>query len=56
MEPRTDAVLMLTHNTVIAPNTEKNIIKIVTKKHKDKLHFKSEGTDEGNVKQGKQNR
>jgi hypothetical protein len=41
------------HNTVKAPITEKNVIKVATKKHKDKLYFKIEGIDEANVIQGK---
>ena len=40
-------------NTVIAPITEKNVIKVATKKHKDKLYFKREGINEANVIQGK---
>jgi hypothetical protein len=35
---------------------EKNVIKVATKKHKDKLYFKREGIDEANVIQGKRNR
>ena len=53
---RRDKVLMVPHNTVIAPTTEKNVIKVATKKHKDKLYFKREGIDEGNVIEGKRNR
>jgi hypothetical protein len=49
-------VLMVPHNAVIAPITEKNVIKVVTKKHKDKLYFKREGIDAANVIQGKRNR
>jgi hypothetical protein len=47
---------MVPHNTVIAPNTEKNVIKVATKKHKDKLYFKREGINEAIVIQGKRNR
>ncbi len=47
---------MVPHNTVIAPNTEKNVIKVATKKHKDKLYFKREGIDDANVTEGKRNR
>jgi hypothetical protein len=47
---------MVPHNTVIAPNTEKNVIKVATKKHKNKLYFKREGIDEANGIQGKRNR
>ena len=53
---RRSKVLMVPHNTVIAPNTEKNVIKVATKKHKDKLYFKREGIDDANVIQGKRNR
>ena len=35
---------MVPHNTVITPSTEKNVIKVATKKHKDKLYFKREDT------------
>ena len=47
---------MVPHNTVIAPTTEKNVIKVATKKHKDKLYFKREGIDDTNVIEGKRNR
>ena len=50
---RRSKVLMVPHNTVIAPITEKNVIKVATKKHKDKLYFKREGINEANVIQGK---
>ncbi len=56
---RRSKVLMVPHNTVIAPKTEKNVIKVTTKKHKDKLYFKREGINEAklaNVIQGKRNR
>jgi serine/threonine-protein kinase RIO1 len=52
---RRSKVLMALHNTVIAPNTEKNVIKVATKKHEDKLYFKIEGINESNVIQGKRN-
>jgi hypothetical protein len=51
-----DKLLMVPHNTVIAPIIEKNVIKVATKKHKDKLYFKREGINEVNVIQGKRNR
>ncbi len=35
-------VLLVPHNTVIAPTTEKNVIKVATKKHKNKQLFKKE--------------
>jgi len=46
---------MVPHNTVIATTPEKNVIKVATKKHKDKdkLYFKREGINEANVIQGK---
>ena len=53
---RRDKVLMVPHNTVITPTTEKNVIKVATKKHKDKLYFKREGIDDTNVIEGKRNR
>ncbi len=37
---RRNEVLLVPHNTVIAPTTEKNVIKVATKKHKDKQLFK----------------
>jgi len=51
-----DKVLMVPHNTVIAATPEKNVIKVATKKHKDKLYFKREGIDDANVIEGKRNR
>jgi hypothetical protein len=55
---RRSKVLMVPYNTVIAPITEKNVIKVATKKHKDKdkLYFKREGINEANVIQGKRRR
>ena len=53
---RRDKILMVPHNTVIAPTTEKNVIKVATQNHKDKLYFKREGLDDANVIQGKRNR
>ncbi len=50
---RHSKVLMVPHNTVIAPITEKNVIKVATKKHKDKLYFEREGINEAYVIQGK---
>ena len=47
---------MVPHNTVIAAKTEKNVIKVATKKHKDKLYFKREDLNEANVIEGKRNR
>jgi hypothetical protein len=44
---------MVPHNTVITPSTEKNVIKVATKKHKDKLYFKREDINEANVIEGK---
>jgi hypothetical protein len=57
MEPHTrDKVLMVPHNTVIAPTIEKNVIKVAKKKHKDKLYFKREGINEANIIEGKRKR
>ncbi len=46
---------MVPHNTVIVPTAqlEKNVIKVATKKHNDKLYFKREGINEANIIQGK---
>ncbi len=51
-------VLMVPHNTVKVPTAqlEKNVIKVATKRHKDKLYFKREGINSVNVIQGKRNR
>jgi hypothetical protein len=46
---RRDKVLMVPHNTVIAPTTEKNVIKVATKKHKDKLLYKRENIKETDI-------
>ncbi len=51
-----DKLLMAPHNTVIAPNTEKNIIKVATKQHKDNLYFKREDINEANIIEGKRKR
>ncbi len=48
-----EKVLMVLHNTVISSTTEKNVIKVATKKHKDKFYFKQEGIDEANVLESK---
>jgi hypothetical protein len=53
---RRSKILIVPHNTIIAPKTEKNVIKVDTKKHKDKSYFKREGISEANVVQGKRNR
>ncbi len=47
---------MVPHNTIIAPTIEKNVFKVATKKHKDKLYFKREGIDDAHVIKGKRNR
>ena len=47
---------MVPHNTIIAPTTEKNVIKVATKQHKDKLYFKREDLDTSNIIEGKTNR
>jgi hypothetical protein len=36
-------VSMVPNNTVIAPTTEKNVIEVATKKHKDKSYFNHRG-------------
>ncbi len=59
MEPhRRSKVLMVPHNTVIVltAQLEKNVIKVATKKYKDKLYFKREGIDDANGIQGERNR
>jgi hypothetical protein len=48
-----DKLLMVPHNTIISPTPEKNVIKVATKKHKDKLYFKRESTDTSNIIEGK---
>ncbi len=53
---RREKVLMVPHNTVIAPTTWNNVIKVATKKHKDRLYFKCEGIDDAKVIEGKRNR
>ncbi len=53
---RRNKILMVPHNTVITPSTEKNVIKVATKKHKDKLYFKREDINEANVIEGKRGR
>ncbi len=53
---REDKVLMVPHNTVIAPTTEKNVIKVAAKKHRDKSYFKREGIVVTNVIEGKRQR
>ncbi len=53
---RRSKVLMIPENTVVAPNTEKNVIKVATKKHKEKSYFEREGIDEANVIQCNRNR
>ena len=50
---RRSKILMVPHNTVIAPSTEKNVIKVATKNHKDKLYFKRESIDTSNIIEGK---
>jgi hypothetical protein len=46
---------MVPHNTVIVPTAqlEKNVIKVATKQHKDKLYFKRESIDTSNIIEGK---
>jgi hypothetical protein len=47
---------MVPHNTVIATTPERNVIKVATKKHKEKLYFKREDINEANVIEGKRTR
>jgi hypothetical protein len=41
---RRDKISMVPHHTVIAPVAEKNVVKVATKKHKDKLLYKRENS------------
>jgi hypothetical protein len=50
---RRNKILMVPHNTVITPSTEKNVIKVATKQHKDNLCFKRESIDTANIIEGK---
>jgi hypothetical protein len=52
---RRNKILMIPHNTVIVPTAqlEKNVIKVATKQHKDKLYFKRESIDTANIIEGK---
>ena len=47
---RRDKVLLVPHDTVMS--TEKNVIKVATKKHKDKLLLKRENIKETDVIEG----
>jgi hypothetical protein len=49
---RRDKILVVPHNTVIAPVAEKNVIKIATKKHKDKQLYKRENIKETDIIEG----
>ena len=51
-----DKLLMVPHNTIVSPNTAKNVIKVGTKQHKDKLYFKREDINEANIIEGKRKR
>ncbi len=44
--------LSVSHNTVIAPVTAKNVIKVATKQHKDKQLYKRENIKETDVIDG----
>ena len=44
---------MVLHNTVITPNTEKDVIKVATRNHQDKLYFKTESINTANLTEGK---
>ncbi len=40
---RRDKILMVPHDTVVAPTLGKNVIKVATKKHKDKNNILKRG-------------
>ena len=48
-------ILMVPHNTIIVPTAqlEKNVIKVATKNHKDRLYYKRESIDTANIIEGK---
>jgi hypothetical protein len=50
-----DKVLLVPNHTE-ETTTEKNVIKIATKQHKDKLHFKREDLNKENIIEGKRTR
>jgi hypothetical protein len=50
-----DKVLLVPNHTEEA-TTEKNVIKIATKQHKDKLYFKREDLNKENIIEGKRTR
>ncbi len=49
-----EKLLMVPHNTIIVPTAtpEKNVIKVATKKHKDKQLFKRENIKQTDVIEG----
>ncbi len=49
---RRNNILMVPHNTVIAPSTGNNVIKAATKKHKDKQLFQRENIKETDIIEG----
>ena len=49
---RRNKILSVPHNTVIAPVTVKNVIKVATKQHKDKQLYKRENIKETDVIEG----
>ncbi len=49
---RRNKILMVPHNTVIAPVAEKNVIKEASKKHKDKQLYKRENIKETDIIEG----
>ena len=55
---RRNKILMVPHHTVIVPSAqlEKNVIKVATKQHKDKLYLKRESIDTSNIIEGKRGR
>jgi hypothetical protein len=40
------------NQAISTPSTEKNVIKVATKQHKDKLYFKRESIDTSNIIEG----
>ncbi len=49
---RRDKILMVPHNTVIAPVAEKNVIKVATKKHKDTQLYKRNNIKKTDIIEG----
>ncbi len=49
---RRNKILSVSHNTVIAPVTVKNVINVTTNQHKDKQQYKRENIKETDVIEG----